>query len=51
MGFGSRYSTSFLGIPKVFVQLLNNPFDFLHKEEMPVNCAFTHKKVFPADGF
>lgn len=48
---GSRYITSFTGIPKVFVQLPNNAFDFLYKEKMPVNCAFTHLKWFPIDGF
>lgn len=31
-------------MPKVFVQLLNNAFDFLYKEKMPVSCAFTHLK-------
>lgn len=39
LGFGSRYRIPFIGIPEVFVQL-NNPFDFLYKAEMPVNCAF-----------
>lgn len=51
LSFGSRYITPFIGIPKVFVQLLNNAFDFLYKEKMPVSCAFTHLKWFPVDGF
>lgn len=42
LGFSSRYNLPFIGIPNAFVQLLGNPFDFLYKEEMPMNCAFTN---------
>lgn len=45
--FGSSYITPFIGIPKVFVQLLNNAFDFLYKERVNASelCLYSLEMV------